>query len=263
MSTSAAHAISLRGRYQFLLSRLTPTQAVAQLFSVHQVDLEVEGGSPLTFVVSAVDRTRVVGLAPRLEVRRGMSLVGRVIGDDERPWMLSLEVEEAHFHNDRLAQVQLHARRVGLDATRRGMVRQPSGGVAWLEALSCRDTPDGTRIEAVMNDLSLSGVGFTTNHVVRLDDEFCFHGRFFAEEVEADVIVASLRPGAHSGRTIVGARFMALDGVNRARIEHILDGVRQPEAAANPLDLGTLRDLATEVPAPEGGSWRRMFRRSS
>lgn len=243
------------------LSRLTPTQAVAQLFAAHQVDLEIEGGSPLTFVVSAVDRTRAVGLAPRLQVRRGMSLVGRVIGADGRPWMLSLEVEEAHFHNDKLAQVQLHARRVGLDATRRGTVRQPSGGVAWLEALSCRDTPDGTRIDAIMNDLSLSGVGFTTTHVVRLDDEYRFHGRFFAEEVEADVIIASLRPAAHSGKTIAGARFMALDGVNRARIEHILDGVRQPEGAADPLDLGTLRELAAEPSAAEGGSWRRMFRR--
>ena len=74
----------------------------------------------------------------------GGCLAGRVIGADGRPWMLSLKVEEAHFHNDQLAQVQPHARRVGLDATRRGTVRQPSGGVAWLEALSCRDTPDGT-----------------------------------------------------------------------------------------------------------------------
>jgi hypothetical protein len=244
------------------MSRLTPTQAVARLFAAHQVDLEVEGGAPLTFAVSAVDRTRVVGLAPRLRARRGMALVGRVIGDDDRPWMVSLVVEEAHFHNEQLAQVQLHAQRVGLDGTRRGMVRHPSGGVAWLEAISCRDMPDGTRIDGVMNDLSLSGVGFTTAQVLRLDDELCFHGRFFAEEVQADVVIASLRPASHAGRTIVGARFTALDGVNRARIEHIIDGVRQPEGAANPLDIAGIRGLVTPAEQDSGG-WKRMFRRSS
>jgi hypothetical protein len=75
------------------------------------------------------------------------------------------------------------------------------------------------------------------------------------------VVISSLRP-ADQVRTVVGARFVALDGANRARIEHILSGVRSPADVQTPLQMGELRELVAE-PEPEPGGWRRMFRRSS
>ncbi len=66
-----------------------------------------------------------------------------------------------------------------------------------------------------------------------------FHGRFFAEEVDAEVQIASLRESPQAGRTIVGARFVLVDGNNRQRIQHILNGGRRSIEDDVPLDVGT------------------------
>lgn len=247
------------------MPRLTPSQAVARLFSTPQVELEVEGGRPITVQVTAVDRTRVVALAPRLLVAGGMELIGRVIDDDDRPWMVALRIELAEFHSKPLAKVELRAQRVGLDTTRRTTVRQPAGGMAWLTALSCQDVNDGERVDGTMTDLSMTGVGFTTHRVLRIGDELMFHGRFFAEEVDAEVRVASLRDSPQAGRTVVGARFIAVDGINRQRIQHILNGGHRSVAGETPLDVGDLRDvvLISERHSDGRTGWRRVFRRNA
>jgi hypothetical protein len=247
------------------MPRLTPTQAIARLFSAPEVELEVEGGKPIKLNVTAVDRTRAVALAPRLRVSTGMALIGRVIDEDERPWMVALRVERAEFHSKALARVELRAQRVGLDTTRRTTVRQPAGGIAWLTALSCRDIVDGDRVDGTMTDLSLTGVGFATNRVLRVGDELMFHGRFFAEEVDAEVRIASLRESPQAGRTIVGARFILVDGTNRQRIQHILNGGRRAIEDDTPLDVNDLRGAVTIAAIEDDGrgGWRRVFRRSS
>ena len=249
------------------MPRLTPTQAVARLFSTPVIELEVEGegGSTMKLQITAIDRTRAVALTPRLKARTGMALIGRVIDDDERPWMVALKIERAEFHSKALARVELRAQRVGLDTTRRTTVRQPAGGMAWLTALSCRDIVDGDRIDGTMTDLSLTGVGFATNRVLRVGDELIFHGRFFAEEVDAEVRIASLRESTQPGRMIVGARFVAIDGINRQRIEHILRGGRRASEDDAPLDVGNLRGMVMVSAIEEDGrgGWRRVFRRSS
>ncbi len=244
------------------MSRLTPTHAVARLFATSEAELEVEGGEPVKVRATAIDGTRVVGLAPRLRTTAGTALIGRVIGEDQRPWMVALQIERADFHSQDLARVELRATRVGLDTTRRTMVRQPAGGMAWLTAISCQDTADGERIDGTMTDLSMNGVGFATNRVLRIGDELMFHGRFFAEEVDAEVRIASQREGAAPGRQIFGARFVAVDGANRQRIQHILAGV--PRSLNEPgLDLGELRGVVTAIEADGKGGWRRVFRRNA
>jgi hypothetical protein len=247
------------------MPRLTPSQAIASLFSTPEVELEVEGGKPIKLNVTAVDRTRAVALAPRLRVSTGMALIGRVIDEDERPWMVALRIERAEFHSKALARIELRAQRVGLDTTRRTTVRQPAGGIAWLTALSCRDIVDGDRVDGTMTDLSLTGVGFATNRVLRVGDELMFHGRFFAEEVDAEVQIASLRESPQAGRTIVGARFVLVDGNNRQRIQHILNGGRRSIEDDVPLDVGNLRGavMISAIEDDGRGGWRRRFRRNA
>ena len=79
--------------------------------------------------------------------------------------------------------------------------------------------------------------------MLRVGDELMFHGRFFAEEVDAEVRIASLRESPQPGRTIVGARFIAVDGINRQRIQHILNGGRRAVDGDTPLDVGDLRGV--------------------
>src|SRR5205809_504526 len=101
------------------MPRLTPSQAVASLFASPSQELEVEGGGRLSVHALSVDGTRVRATAPRLKVSPGMALVGRVVGDDQRPWAVSLTVISAEFHSQQLADVSLRAVRVGLDHSRR------------------------------------------------------------------------------------------------------------------------------------------------
>jgi hypothetical protein len=238
------------------MPRLTPSLAVARLFSSPSQELEIEGGGRLSVYALEVDGTRVRATAPRLKVSPGMTLIGRVVGDDHRPWAISLRIESAEFHNQQLAGVWMRAVRVGLDRSRRGSVRVPAGGVAWLIAVNCQNVVDGDRVDGTVTDLSQSGVGFATHRTLRRGDRLVFRGRFFSEEFEAEVRVASVRESGIDGRAVVGAQYIDIDAANRARVERIMGGIGRPE----PVDLGPLRELARTADEPQG--WRRLFRRS-
>jgi hypothetical protein len=244
------------------MSRLSPSQSLSLFFAVPSQELEIEGGGRLSVYVRDIDGTRARGTAPRLKVRAGMALIGRLVGPDGRPWALSLRVERAEFHSEELAEIELRVVRVGLDSTRREAVRVPAGGVAWLTAVNCQHVVDGDRVDGTMTDLSRSGVGFATQRTLRRGDRLQFHGRFFKDQVEAEVRVASVRPGSGPGRLVVGARFIAISPENLARVERILDG--GPRVSSPGLDLEVLRDLAaaaTSEPAAATG-WRKLFRRA-
>lgn len=239
------------------MPRLTPSLSVARLFSSPSQELEVEGGGRLSVYALEIDGTRVRATAPRLKVSPGMTLIGRVIGDDERPWAISLRIESAEFHSQQLASVWMRAVRVGLDRSRRGSVRVPAGGVAWLIAVNCQNVVDGDRVDGTVTDLSSSGVGFATSRTLRRGDRLVFRGRFFSEEFEAEVRVASVRESGKDGRTVVGAQYIDINSANLARVERIMGGVGRPD----PVDLTPLRELARTADEPQG--WRRLFRRSA
>ncbi|HEX5261109.1 MAG TPA: PilZ domain-containing protein [Gaiellales bacterium] len=239
------------------MPRLIPSLAVTRLFSSPSQELEVEGGGRLSVYALEIDGTRVRATAPRLKVSPGMTLIGRVVGDDERPWAISLRIESAEFHSQQLASVWMRAVRVGLDRSRRGSVRVPAGGVAWLIAVNCQNVVDGDRVDGTVTDLSSSGVGFATSRTLRRGDRLIFRGRFFSEEFEAEVRVASVRESGKDGRAVVGAQYIDIDSANLARVERIMGGVGRPD----PVDLTPLRELARTADEPQG--WRRLFRRSA
>jgi PilZ domain len=244
------------------MSRVTPSQAVSALFASPVQELEVEGGGQITVTAQSVAGTRVQATAPRLKVGRGMTVVGRLVAEDGRPWAVSMAIERADFHSEQLAFIELHAVRVGLDSTRRGTVRLPAGGVAWLTAVNCQHVVDRDRVDGTMTDLSRTGVGFATTRTLRVGDRLMFHGRFFKDEVDAEVRVASVREGSAPGRLIVGARFIHIDPENLARVEQILDAGDARAQQQTTVDLSNLRSLAAAAGERQGSGWRRkLFRR--
>jgi hypothetical protein len=188
-----------------------------------------------------------------------MTLRGRIIVPEEaQPWLVRFETEDASFHTNELARVRLRAVSVGPDKSRRLTQRVPAGGVAWLIAVSCRDVVDGDKIEGTIVDLSESGVAFATRRVLRLQDRLIFSGRFFAEHVEAEVRVTSLREGEH-GRTIAGCAFIDINSAQRARVQRLIAAADSPPERPAGVDVGTLRQAVGETD-PSG--WRGLFRRS-
>ena len=147
---------------------------------------------------------------------------------------------------------------VGPDNSRRRSQRVPAGGVAWLIAVSCRDVVDGDRVEGTIVDLSESGVAFATRRVLRLNDRLIFNGRFFAEHIEAEVRVTSLRDGVDQ-RTIVGCAFLDINAAQLARVRRLIDAAESPPERPAGVEIGQLREAVGEVDNP---GWRGRFRRS-
>ncbi len=240
------------------MTSLTPADAVVLLFSGMSADVETDAGKSIPMQVTGIKAGRVWATAPRLAVAAGLVIRGRVIGpEDSRPWVVELEIEDAAFHTNELARVRMRAVRVMPDDTRRRSTRVPVGGVAWLVAVNCRDVVDGDRVDGTILDLSTSGVAFATRRVLRVGDRMTFHGRFFAEHVEAEVRVTSVRAGANE-RTIAGCVFIEIDRGQQARVARLIAAAESAPPPRGDLDLGALRDAA----AGDGsGGWRGIFRR--
>jgi hypothetical protein len=240
---------------------LSRQQAISMLFSGLDADLENEDGATVTVQPSGMAGDTAWVTAPRLSVAGGMRLRGRLLAADGEPWVVSLVVDEADFYSHDLARVRLRADEVTADESRRRSPRIPAGGIAWLAAVNCQHVVDGDRVDGTMVDLSREGVAFATNRVLRPGDRLTFHGRFFAEQVEGEVRVMSVRESGVAGRLIVGCSFIDIDSDNRARVERLASSEARPAARPAPaFDISRLRILAADE-KPEQGGWRRRFKR--
>jgi PilZ domain len=241
---------------------LSRQQAISMLFSGLEVTLEEQDGASVTVQPSGMAGDTVWVTAPRLQVAGGMSLRGRLIAADGEPWVITLVVDDAEYHTHELARVRLRAQDVAADESRRRNPRVPAGGMAWLAAVNCQHVVDGDRVDGTMIDLSREGVAFATNRVLRPGDRLTFHGRFFADHVDAEVRVTSVREASSAGRQIVGCTFIEIDAENQARVERLATGEHHP-APPPPasFDVSRLRVLASEDEKPEQGGWRRRFKR--
>jgi hypothetical protein len=239
------------------MASLSHQQAISMLFSGLAADLEAEEGATVTVQPSGMAGDTVWVTAPRLEIAGGMRLRGRLLDSDGEPWIVALVVDEADYHSHDLARVRLRADSVTADASRRRNPRVRAGGIAWLSAVNCQHVVDGDRVDGTMVDLSRDGVAFATNRVLRPSDRLTFHGRFFADTVEAEVRVISVREAA-SGRLIVGCAFIEIDAENKARVERLAANAPSPGRPA--ATFSELRLLAADEQPGQGG-WRRRFKR--
>lgn len=243
------------------MTPLSPTDAADLLFAQPEVELELSGGGILRVHRLTVENDRATATAPRLSVATGMSLTGRILGPDGGPWEISIHVEDASYHTADLAMLRMVITGVEVDTSRRNAERVPIGGMAWLEAVNCQEIVDGDRVDGTLEDLSRTGVAFTTNRVLRIGDRLMFHGRFFADSISGEVRVASVRSASSLSHSIVGCRFLDIDPESTARIDRILSGGRAPAESKPSVSLRTLRSELTSTEQSDNGSWRKVFRR--
>jgi hypothetical protein len=140
----------------------------------------------------------------------------------------------------------------------------PIGGVAWLEAVNCQEVVDRDRVDGTLDDLSRTGVAFTTARVLRVGDRLMFHGRFFADSISGEVRVASVRPAHQPGHTVVGCRFLHVDHDSIAKIDRVLSGGQEPHEQPS-LSIAALRELVVvedgDEPEEEDTGWLSRIRR--
>jgi len=232
--------------------------ALPVLRAARALGLRTRDGAEVPVEVVEIDGERLIGIAPRFRVSAGLELSARIVDPGGEPWSLQLRVVRAEVAGPATARIELRAERVVPDDQRRNDVRFPAGGDAHLVAINCQEVVDGDGLRGRIVDVSASGVAITTDRVLRRGDRLRFQGRFFAESIEAEVRVMSIR-GADTGRRIYGCRFLEIGDEDRERLQRVLDDDRPAPAS---IDLGALRDLMAEA-APEAGGWRRRLRRTA
>ncbi|HEX5261225.1 MAG TPA: PilZ domain-containing protein [Gaiellales bacterium] len=106
---------------------------------------------------------------------------------------------------------------------RRSEPRVAASGVAWAIAGRCRQVAPGQRLEATLVDVSATSVGISVMASLWQGDLLTLHARLFGCQLDADVVVSSVRRTV-SGGTAAGCSFRGLSGDQRVALERILLG---------------------------------------
>ena len=225
------------------------------------VTLHGRDGTEVEFSASAVDGSMASGTASRTVVAPGMALCASLADPQLGAWLIDLRVVRADYATPELAAVTVLVTGTRPDDSRRGAERVTAGGITWLVAVDCNQVEGGARVEGSLSDLSRVGVSFVTAWPLLPGDRLMFHGRFFADEVTAEVTVSSVRPSQLPGRRLVGCSFSDLPELERLRIDRILTmgATTARPAAGAPVHLRAIAGGRTGTD-PDSPRWR-LFRR--
>ncbi|HUZ83790.1 MAG TPA: PilZ domain-containing protein [Gaiellales bacterium] len=237
------------------MQTLAPDVALERLFESGQAMLASDRHT-VEVTALAIVRDTVAGIAPRLEVAEGMRLSGRITAADGEPWLITLEVASTGIRSTTLADVRLRVHTIEPHPRRRRFPRVPAGGDAHAVAVNCLDIADGLRIDVSLRDISLQGIGFTTDARLSAGDRIEVHIRRLSETVTADVRVVLVRAALH-GRRRVGCSILHVEEEDAARLARMA-AVDAAPAAASAIDLASLR--VGSDPAPSG--WRQRLPRA-
>jgi hypothetical protein len=236
------------------------TQAVVKLAD-QPLTVTDQQERTLSLSPTGAEGTRLYATADRLRLGAADEVTARVHGDDLRPWVVRLEVEQLEYHTADLAKVTLRARGIKLDEQHRQAERTALGGHARLVAISCQDVVDGDVVEGSIVDVSSNGVALRTQRRLRVGDRLTFTGRFFATVIEAEVRVA--RVSESSGLVQAGCTFIEISPEERRRLRTVTAGRPADEAGAATFTV--LQELAAARLERErdAGFWRRLLRRTA
>jgi PilZ domain len=238
------------------------TQAVVKLAD-QPLTVTDEQERTLSLSPTGAEGTRLYATADRLRLGAADEVTARVHGDDLRPWVVRLEVEQLEYHTADLARVTLRARGIKLDEQHRQAERTALGGHARLVAISCQDVVDGDVVEGSIVDVSSNGVALRTQRRLRVGDRLTFTGRFFATVIEAEVRVA--RVSESSGLVQAGCTFIEISPEERRKLRTVTAERPADEAGAGAATFTVLQELAAARLERErdAGFWRRLLRRSA
>ncbi len=220
-------------------------------------ELEAQAGQIVAARLERWAGDVVIASAARMTAGEGMNLVGRIVDRDGVPWRVNLRCQAADERDSRML-LTLRIGPLELDE-QRGAPRLSIGGSATLRVVRARKMAPGEEALGHITSLSETGCAFTTTAPLRKGDRLTFHGRFFAEEVNADLRVTSLRPAEAVGGQLVGCWYIDIDADSRAAISRVLAHAHQKCAPVTYSDLRALPLEQDAGPAPRG--LQRLLRR--
>jgi hypothetical protein len=224
--------------------------AIRQLFgAAGAADLETGFGQLVTVQLIEQAGARLIATAPRLTLRQGMELTGRVIDTNGAPWRVAMTCHDAIEQADRM-RVTLDVAGVTGDDQRQS-VRMGIDTTITLTAAACAHLREGDEVRGQLVDLSRSGLAFAAAADLRAGDRLMFHARLLEGAIEGELRVVSIRP--EHGATAAGCWFASLEAGSADVIARVLARHRLRPSTVSYPKLRALFDDASSVDGHDQG----------
>jgi hypothetical protein len=175
----------------------TLVRAAEALVAESALDMADEDGQLIEVWTITNDAVTLRASAPRLAVREGMRLAGRIVFD-QRPHRVVVEVTEATILSDRRAGLLLTVVEARIDGLQRETERVPMSLRGTLTALICDRVVPGEPLTITIHDLSEGGVGLSVaDRRPRTRDLYRLDLRTFDPPRHASSLRPTRRPSQH------------------------------------------------------------------
>ena len=160
--------------------------AVRQLFGADRAaDLETEFGQLVTARLIALAGDRLTATAPRLTLRPGMGLAGRMIDGHGVPWRVSMTCHEAVEQEDQM-HVMLDVTGIDRDEQRQTSRLGIDTSIT-LSVVACSALREGDEVRGQLVNLSRSGLAFSAAADLKTGDRLTFHIRVLEGAIDGEV----------------------------------------------------------------------------
>ncbi len=122
-----------------------------------------------------------------------------------QPWRAEFELEQAEYHSFEQAIAELRLITIERDGAGRQKARARVRAPGVIKAILCQNAVDGNEYDVTVEDISETGVQFSTEFQVESRDQFSLTVRADGERVRIVASAVNVSQGAY-GRYTVGAR---------------------------------------------------------
>ena len=182
--------------------------ALESLVGREAVQAASQDGTELECAVESWDGQRLRGLAPRLKLFGVRQLTLRW-AQATQPWKALFELEEAEYHSDEQALIVLVLEAIELAGSGRVAPRVTVHAPGMLKATQCQNAVRGNEYTVRVDDVSETGVQFSTELAVTVRDEFQLTFEVAGHRMHLEARAMAVRPGLY-GRGVVGAQIVAM-----------------------------------------------------
>jgi hypothetical protein len=177
---------------------------VSALAGQAQLTATGQNGTALALTVQEAEGDTVRGLVPRLSLV-GVETVSVRFVEAGEAWVARFDLESAEFHTDAEALVVLRLLEMEHAGSGHVAPRVPVHAAGMLKAVQCKNALRGNDYTVRVDDVSESGLQFTTELDLVADDSFMLTFEVGGRRLHLLAEAVAVRPGPY-GRHVVGAR---------------------------------------------------------
>jgi hypothetical protein len=137
-----------------------------------------------------------------------------------RPWRAEFELEQAEYHSFDQAIAELRLLTIEPDGAGRQAARVRVRAAGVMTAIYCTNAVDGNEYEVIVEDLSESGVQFSTDFEVEPRDQFSLSMRLEGGRVRLVGEAVKVSAGAYK-RFTVGAKISEISDIDLRTIRRM------------------------------------------